>query len=109
MSRVLSYAVIVLLAAAAVFYFTVGPNVLFGGPSKSAIIAAARQAAVESATTEADKKLAAEVSFSPRGICNTDPSGGYACIVDSTAPGFPTTAMVVIVRKEPNGEWVPVN
>lgn len=106
MSRILSYAVLVLLAALAVVYFTYGPSFLLGGPKKSDIIAVARQAAIDSAPDEAAKKLAAEATISPRGICNGTTSGGYACIVDVTVTGAPKTAMVAVLKKGPNGEWV---
>ncbi len=109
MSRTISYAVIVLVAAAAVAYFTYGPNILFGGPSKSAIVAAARQATIDSAPTDEAKKLADQATISPRGVCNADPSGGYACIVDVSVTGHPTMAMVVTMRKGPDGEWASAN
>jgi hypothetical protein len=75
MSRTISYAVIVLAAAAAVAYFTYGPNILFGGPSKSAIVAAARQATIDSAPTDEAKKLADQATISPVVTMRKGPDG----------------------------------
>lgn len=107
MSRALSYAVIAVLAALAVVYFTMGPSVLLGGPSKSDIVEVARQAMIASAPDDAAKKLATEATISPRGICNSMPNGTYACIVEVVVAGQPATSMVSEMKKDSSGAWVP--
>src|SRR5262245_39530031 len=96
--------VLAIVAGLAIVYFTLGPNVLFGGPCKDAIIAISRQGMGASATGPAEAELAKTAKISPTGICNPI-NGEYACGVEVTVDGAAPTTFVAVLKKGADGNW----
>lgn len=106
MKTLLIYGSLVILAGLAIVYFTLGPNVLMGGPSKSAIIEGARAVLVASAPGQAEADLAKAATITPKGLCGSAPQGGYACILEVEIPGEAPRPFVAVLRKGADGVWV---
>lgn len=106
MKKLLSYLVIAIIVGVAAVYFTLGPNVLMGGPSNSAIVEGARAAMVASAPGAAEADQANSAKITPRGLCNSAPNAGRACIVDVQIAGGASSTFVAVLRKGPDGIWV---
>lgn len=104
MSRSVSYAILAIFVAAAIAYFTLGPNVFLGGPSKNDIITVTRQAMETAAATPELKQAAQAAAITPTGLCNNT-GEAYACAVEVTVPGQPAKTFVSLIKKDASG-WV---
>ncbi|MGB4829331.1 MAG: hypothetical protein WBP18_19035 [Paracoccaceae bacterium] len=106
MKKIINFVALAILAGLAVVYFTRGPNVLLGGPSKSAIVEGARAAMVATAPGPAEADLAKAAGISPKGLCSKATDGGWACIVEVQTDGAAPTTFVAVLKKGADGVWV---
>ncbi|AWD22885.1 hypothetical protein [Pseudogemmobacter blasticus] len=96
---------LVVVAALAAIWFTVGPSVLYGGPKKSDIIAVTRTVMAATAPDAALAEAAKAATVTPGGLCSKNNDGSFACMVDVQIAGAPVQSLVAVLKKGADGVW----
>ncbi len=107
MRKIINILAVAIFVAIGVGYFTVGPSFFLGGPKKSDIITVTRAVMIATAPSAAEVEKAKSAEISPRGLCNHDDNGSYACIVDTSIEGAGPKTFVTLMKKASNGDWMP--
>jgi len=103
--KILNFLVLTIVAGSAIVYFTLGPNVFLGGPTKNAIIDITRQVMIATSPSPTEAELAKTAKISPTGVCNPS-DGKYACGVEVTVDGAAPKTFVAVLKKGADGNWV---
>lgn len=102
----LNLLVVVIVAALAVAYFTVGPSFFIGGPKNSDIVATTRSVLAAAAPSPSEAERAQSLSVKPKGLCNHNDDGSYACIVEITDSAAEAKSFVAVMKRDANGAWI---
>lgn len=106
MGKLFSILIFAIVAAIVVGYFTVGLSFFLGGPKKGDIVAVTRGVMEATAPSPEAAAQARAATVTPKGICNKNDDGRFACIVDVSVEGAEMQSLVTVLAKSPDGTWI---